>query len=125
MSRRSGKGAGLMSGRFFGRDEVRAARANRFATMLGDALYELGLTHQDVAQALGVPRYTVDAWTRGADSTIPREATLARLCALLDQYKPGLGRSLAAAVGQTWTPPAAPALGETASAPAPRAGPPP
>src|SRR5687768_14084969 len=89
------KGAWYMERRRFRADEVRAARASRFAAQLSDALYELGLTHKDVAQELGVPRYTVDSWTRGDDSKIPGGPNLARLCALLEGRKPGLGRSLA------------------------------
>ncbi len=85
-------------------DEARAARAARFAAQLTAALYALGLTHQDLAQALGVARYTVDSWTRNADAKIPGPRNLAQLCALCEQGQSGLGQTLAAAAGLAWTP---------------------
>jgi predicted ATPase/uncharacterized protein HemY len=84
-------------------DEVRAARAARFAAQLGDALYELGLTHKDVAEALGVPRFTVDSWTRADAPKIPGGPNLARLCDFLEARKPGLGRALASIAGLAWS----------------------
>ena len=89
-------------------DEVRVARATRFAAGLADALHELGLTHKALAQTLGVTHHAVNSWTRGAEPTIPGDANLARLCALLEERRPGLGRKIAALAGYPWKP--APAL---------------
>src|SRR5947209_2981234 len=118
---RPGKEQGIMGRMRIRADPAREARASRFAADLADALYTLGLTHEDVAQALGIARYTVDSWTRAADSRIPGQATLARLCVLLDARQPGLGRRLAATAGLTWTPPPSPpaplATGEGREAP--------
>jgi non-specific serine/threonine protein kinase len=94
-----------MERRRFRSDELRAARATRFAAQLADCLYALGLTHKDLARGLGVALSTVDSWTRGADPKIPSEDTFARLCAWLDGQAPGTGRKLATAAGRTWTPP--------------------
>ena len=85
-------------------DLEREARASRFASQLADALAELDLTHQQIAQALGIPRYTVDSWTRAADAKIPGSHNLGQLCTLLEQRKAGLGRALAATAGLAWTP---------------------
>ena len=89
-------------------DEVRAARATRFAGGLADALHELGLTHKALALELGVTHHSVDSWTRGADPTIPGDANLQRLCALLDERQPGLGRKIAGLAGYPWKPAGAP-----------------
>lgn len=97
-----------MSRRHTRSDEMRAAQAERFAARLADLLYELGLTHKDVALVLHVPVGTVDSWTRGADPKIPSEINLGLLCALLEERKPGAGESLAQAAGRTWSPPAVP-----------------
>ena len=96
----------------FRSDELRAARAARFAAQLADSLYALGVTHKDLAQALSVAPSTVDSWTRGADPKIPGEGTFARLCAWLDAQAPGTGRKLATAAGRVWTSPAPPAAPE-------------
>src|SRR5215218_9714678 len=87
----------VMERQRFRSDELRAARASRFAAQLADSLYALGVTHKDLAQALSVAPSTVDSWTRGADPKIPSEATFARLCTWLDAQAPGTGRKLAAA----------------------------
>jgi non-specific serine/threonine protein kinase len=97
-----------MERRRFRSDELRAARAARFAAQLADSLYALGLTHKDLARTLNVAPSTVDSWTRGADPKIPGEATFARLCAWLDAQAPGTGRKLAAAAGRVWNAPATP-----------------
>src|SRR3954469_25104001 len=97
-----------MERRRFRPDELRAARAGRFAAHLADSLYALGLTHKDLAAGLGVAPSTVDSWTRGADPKIPGEDTFARLCAWLDGQAPGTGRKLAGAAGRVWTPAAEP-----------------
>ena len=87
-------------------DELRAARAGRFAAKLADILHALGMTHKELAQALGVTHHAVDSWTRGVDPTIPGEPNYARLCSLLEARQPGAGRELAAAGGHPWKPPA-------------------
>src|SRR5215217_5293158 len=85
-------------------DELRAARASRFAAKLADILHDLGMTHKELAQALGVTHQAVDSWTRGVDPTVPGEPNYARLCGLLEAHKPGAGRELAAAGGHPWKP---------------------
>ena len=99
-------------------DEMRAAQAEKFAARLADLLSEFGLTHKDVAQALGVPVGTVDSWTRGSDPKIPGEANFGALCALLDARRAGAGESLAQVAGRSWSPlteaaPTAPLPGPT------------
>src|SRR5215212_449712 len=101
------KRVGMAERRRFYFDELRAARATRFAAKLADILHELGITHKELALALGVTHHAVDSWTRGADPTIPGEPNLARLCALLEGRRPGAGRELAVAAGFAWKPPAA------------------
>src|SRR5215212_10773447 len=96
-----------MQRRRFHFDELRAARATRFAARLADILHELGITHKELAQQLGVTHYAVDSWTRGADPTLPAGGNFERLCALLEARKPGAGRDLAVAAGQPWKPPEA------------------
>lgn len=85
-------------------DDLRAARATRFAAKLAELLHDLGLTHKALGDQLGVTRHAVDSWTRGADSTTPEMATFARLCTLLETYRPGSGRDLATAAGRAWQP---------------------
>jgi non-specific serine/threonine protein kinase len=112
-----------MQRRRFHFDELRAARANRFAARLADVLHELGITHKALAQQLGITHYAVDSWTRAADPTLPAGENLERLCALLEARKPGVGRELAVAAGHPWKPPdtshpdAPPRNGHEATAP--------
>jgi non-specific serine/threonine protein kinase len=94
-----------MQRRRFHFDELRAARANRFAARLADILHELGITHKELARQLGITHYAVDSWTRAADPTLPAGENLERLCALLEARKPGTGRELAGAAGHPWKPP--------------------
>src|SRR5690242_66609 len=91
--------------RSFQFDELRAARANRFAARLADLLHELSITHKELAQQLGITHYAVDSWTRAADPTLPAGVNFERLCALIEARKPGAGRELAVAAGQPWKPP--------------------
>src|SRR5689334_9367978 len=91
-----------------GRDELRAAQADRFAAELAALLQDLGLTHRELAQQLGITHHTVDSWTRVADPMLPGEANLQRLVALLEQRQPGLGRRLAQITGRNGAPPAPP-----------------
>ncbi len=86
-------------------DELHAAQAERFAALLADLLYQVGLTHKEVAQMLGVPVGTVDSWTRGSDPKIPSETNLSALCVMLNEHKPGAGVELASAAGRSWSPP--------------------
>ena len=88
-----------MQSRAWRRDNVRATRAYNFATELSDALYELKLTHKDVARELGITRYAVDSWTRAADPAMPSAENLNRLCALLEARKTGMGVQIARAAG--------------------------
>ena len=101
------------------------ARAAQFATVLSDALHELRLTHKNLAEELGLARYTVDSWTRADHSTVPSDDNLERLCVVLERRQPGLGARLADLAGAVWIkPPAAqttPAPGEQTAALAVRA----
>jgi non-specific serine/threonine protein kinase len=89
---------------YFRIDEARAARAARFAAQLAETLHELGITHKELAQQLGVTHHTVDSWTRGTDPTIPGTDNLNRLCAVLESHGPGLGTQVAIAAGHKWEP---------------------
>src|SRR5262249_19417502 len=106
-----------MPGRRIYPDDLHAARARRFATLLGDLLYALDLSHKDLAQALGVPRYTVDSWTRSEDAHIPGDLMFGRVCAFLDARRPGAGAQLAEAAGRTGAPTVATAEAQPAPAP--------
>src|SRR5260370_35136834 len=84
-------------------------RASQFATALSNALHALELTHKDLAEELGLTRYTVDSWTRADNSTIPSDDNLERLCIALERRQPGLGARLAGLAGAVWIkPPEAP-----------------
>jgi predicted ATPase len=74
---------------------MRDAEASRSATYLADLLHELRVTHQVLANDLGVTRHTVDSWTRIANPAIPAGDNLDRLCLWLEQRKPGAGKQLA------------------------------
>lgn len=94
-----------MQNRRFRFDNVKAERASRFSAALSDALHELKLTHKDVAQELGITRYSVDSWTRATDPTMPGDENLVKLCAMLETYRTGLGVSIAAIADFDWEPP--------------------
>src|SRR5689334_8361085 len=83
-------------------DANREKRAANFAQRLSDALAELRLTHQGLAQALGVSHYTVDSWTRSEEPSIPKRPELERLWAFLEQRRPGLGQQIAEAADPNW-----------------------
>lgn len=73
------------------RDEA----ALRFATALAKALHELSMTHQQLAEALGITRHTIDYWTRVENPKLPSEPNLIKLRDFLDQQRSGLGHHLA------------------------------
>jgi len=98
-------------------DDLHGVRADRFAKQLSTALYELGISHKQLAQELDVPRYTVDSWTRG-DAKIPSGANLDRLCNMLEQRQPGLGSKMATLAGQSWPLPSSLSLHLVEPAPA-------
>jgi non-specific serine/threonine protein kinase len=78
--------------------ESRDHKAAQFATLLADTLHELRVTHQGLADALGVTRYTVDSWTRIANPAVPAGDNLDKLCYWLEQRKPDSGKRVAALV---------------------------
>src|SRR5262249_12848118 len=86
------------------RDELRAARARRFAAQLADTLYDLGITHKALALEMGVSLHTVDSWTRAVDPNVPGKPNLDHLCDLLESRKVGAGTSVAKAAGHKWEP---------------------
>src|SRR5690348_13785119 len=96
----------MLQDRRYYRDEIKAARARRFAAQLADALYDLHITHKALARELGISLHTVDSWTRAVDPNVPGEPNLNRLCALLERTKPGAGVQVAKAVGHKWEAPA-------------------
>ena len=83
------------------------ARASRFAAELADALHALKLTHQSLAEELGLTRYTIDSWARAANPSLPADDNLERLCLALERRQPGLGARLASLAGAVWIAPAA------------------
>ena len=89
-----------MGRRTFYNDELRVAYAARFAAELAAILYDVGLTHRELAQELGVAQATVDSWTRVADPKVPGAPNLLRLCAVLEGRQPSAGTRLSAAAGQ-------------------------
>ncbi len=76
--------------------EARDLEATRFSKLLADTLHALRVTHQGLAEAIGVTRYTVDSWTRIANPALPAGDNLDRLCLWLEQRKPGTGKEMAA-----------------------------
>jgi predicted ATPase len=76
--------------------ETRDHKAAQFATLLADTLHDLRVTHQGLANALGVTRYTVDSWTRIASPAVPAGENLDKLCFWLEQRSPGAGKRVAA-----------------------------
>lgn len=79
----------------------RQAHAERFSAFLAETLHSLGITHQQLASRLGMPRYTVDSWTRSEECRLPSPQNLTRLCAVMDQYQPGLGSQVFRTAGRT------------------------
>src|SRR4051794_12441137 len=92
----------MLQERRYYRDEIKAARARRFAAQLAETLYELGITHKALARELVISLHTVDSWTRAADPNVPGEPNLDRLCALLERRKLGAGAQVAKAAGHKW-----------------------
>jgi predicted ATPase len=86
-------------------DSPRQVRADEFAAALATALHHLRLTHQDLANALQVTRYTIDSWTRATNPALPSQANLERLCYWLEQRQAGLGQRLAQLAGSEWVAP--------------------
>jgi predicted ATPase len=74
-------------------------RTAQFATELASALHEMRLTHKKLAEALGVTLATVDSWCRITHPVLPSEHNLRKLCAWLDERKPGAGARLLAITG--------------------------
>src|SRR5215212_4126568 len=89
-----------MGRRTFYNDELREAYAARFAAELAAILYDVGLTHRELAQELGVAQATVDSWTRVADPKVPGAPHRLRLWAVLDGSQPGARILLSASAGQ-------------------------
>src|SRR5579859_1021129 len=95
-------------------DPQQAVRAAQFATALSDALHALRLTHKDLAEELGLARYTIDSWTRADNSTVPLDDNLEHLCVALERRQAGLGARLASLAGAVWVK----AAGDQAAQPA-------
>jgi predicted ATPase len=89
----------MRRGNFYS-DEMRVACAARFAAELAAILYDVGITHRELAQQLGVAHATVDSWTRVVNPTLPGEPNMLRLSELLEQQKPGAGARIRGAAGQ-------------------------
>ncbi|MCL4862252.1 MAG: hypothetical protein KJZ93_22745, partial [Caldilineaceae bacterium] len=71
-------------------------------------------THQDLANRLGVKRYTVDLWARATNPALPSADNLERLCRWLEARQPGLSRQfVAAAFNAAWDRGSALAIDET------------
>ncbi|HUS14761.1 MAG TPA: AfsR/SARP family transcriptional regulator, partial [Chloroflexia bacterium] len=98
-----------MGRRTFYRDDLREARAARFATELAAVLSEAGVTHRALALALGIAQPTVDSWTRVADPKLPGTHNMERLGAFLEARQPGTAARLRNAAGQPPGPAAPPA----------------
>lgn len=78
-------------------NERRESSAAHFANLLADILHQLHVTHQELANRLGVKRYTVDSWTRATNPSLPSADNLERLCLWLEARQPGLSRQLVVA----------------------------
>lgn len=79
-------------------NERRERSAAHFATRLADILHQLRVTHQELAHALGIKRYTVDSWTRATNPSLPSADNLERLCLWLETREHGLSKQVVAAV---------------------------